>query len=56
MIRLSTNCQGVLAAFQKKNDALFLVCPGWHSVSSKHLPLGTPENSLSGCGARFSES
>ena len=25
-------------------------------MSSKHLPWGTPENSLSGCGARFSKS
>ena len=40
----------------EKNDALFLVRPGWHSMSTKHLPWGTPENSLSGCGARFSKS
>lgn len=40
----------------EKNDALFLVRPGWHSISSKHLPWGTPENSLSGCGTRFSKS
>ena len=40
----------------EKNDALFLVRPGWHSMSTKHLPWGTPENSLSGCGVRFSKS